>query len=554
MQEIQRRTFLKGSAATAALLGAGSLGLSACSSSSLKGSPQGIGKPVLGGNLVIGTEAEEPGFNPATSRFDTTGVLYARTVFDPLAIINAQGQVVPYLAKSITPNADYSVWTITLRPNVYFHDGQALDASILKENLDYYKNYFPGNLTFISIPLIESVSVVDSLTVQVNMSSPWVPFDYYLAGLIGGQIAYVISPKMINGESGYGNDKPLGTGPFIFEQWVPNSHFIARKNPNYWRKGLPYLDSVEYRPITDETARLDSLESGTIDMFHSSDSGTLLALKSAGYSYVTDAGKIVGEPDMNLILINTRSPVLSNIYARQALAYATDQNAYIKILANSIELPSDGPFVPGTPYYGGPTGYPQFNLSKAKQAVEMYKNTSGQNTLSFVLGTIPSSSTNREAQFLQNMWSKAGINVSINNSIQQSTLISNAISGSFDAYIWRQFSAAHPDINYIFWSGSTIYPSLHTFINMAENNDPIINAALNNARANPNESEAALEYQTVAKRFAIDLPYIWLSRTIWTVAAGPLVENYNNPTTPSGAPALKMTTGIFWPTEIWKRR
>ena len=149
---IDRRSFLARSAAVGAgLAAAGTSGglLAACSSSSvlvvgLVGHATGNGvssaTPRPGGQVIFGTDAEEKGFSPIAGTFDKTGILYARTVFDPLAIIAADGITVkPYLAESITPNADYTAWTITLRPNLVFHNGTPCDGAALVANFEAQK-------------------------------------------------------------------------------------------------------------------------------------------------------------------------------------------------------------------------------------------------------------------------------------------------------------------------------------------------------------------------------------------------------------------------------
>ncbi len=140
-QHYDRRTFLGKSARTAAGLavagGSGSL-IAACGSSGSQSATfhgsrvfATTGHPKPGGSLVFGVEAEETGFDPTTAHFDSTGVMYARTVYDPLAIPLADGSVVPYLAQSISANPDHSEWTIILRPNLFFHDGNPCDGSAL---------------------------------------------------------------------------------------------------------------------------------------------------------------------------------------------------------------------------------------------------------------------------------------------------------------------------------------------------------------------------------------------------------------------------------------
>src|SRR5579862_3652593 len=149
---IDRRSFLARGMLTASGVavggaGAGSL-LAACSSvgsSGASGGSSGGGSngissatPKRGGQLIFGVEAEEQGFDPATGRFDETGVDYARTVFDPLTILAADGSVQPYLAQSVSPNGDYSQWTITTRPNVNFHDGSVCDAAAVAGSLEHF--------------------------------------------------------------------------------------------------------------------------------------------------------------------------------------------------------------------------------------------------------------------------------------------------------------------------------------------------------------------------------------------------------------------------------
>lgn len=163
---IDRRSFLARGAAGVGIAAVGASGgvLDACGSGSGSGSstaadhPTGItsATPSRGGQLVFGTEAEEKGFSTTQGTFDTTGILYARTVFDPLAIIAADGSVQPYLAESITPNADFTVWTITMRPNLTFHNGTPCDGAAVAENFALQQ---ASGLTGAALTTIADVSV-----------------------------------------------------------------------------------------------------------------------------------------------------------------------------------------------------------------------------------------------------------------------------------------------------------------------------------------------------------------------------------------------------------
>ncbi len=553
---ISRRNFLGKSVGALAGLGLMSTSgefLSSCSSNSSSSSsnlPSAISTkpPKRGGNLIIGIEDETDGFDPTQSRFDNAGVVYARAVFDPLATVSRSGKVVPYLAESLTPNQDYTIWTIKARSNINFHDGTPFDGNAIKQNFDAMK---AGPYGFIA-SAFGSVTLIDAMTVQLNMLSPWVPFDYWLTGYIGGQMAYMASPKMLNKQDGYGPSHPSGTGPFVFESWTPNVEFKATANKNYWRKGLPYLDSITVKPIVDPNARVSSLQAGTIDLAHFGTGQPISQLVgSPNISRVTDLNLPAGEPDITFIMLNcwpTKAP-LNNIYARQALAYATDTSKYLSTIGGNIEIPTDSVFAPSTPFYTKTT-YPKYNLEKAKQAVAKYKKSSGSSSLAFTLGATNDPIDIQEAQLMASMWQQAGITVNINTSYLTSQQIGTALSGQYDAFIWRQFGSIHPDLNYIFWDGNGM--SQNFALNFARMNDPLTNQYLQAAREEPNFNTAAQYYQKMSERLAVDLPYILTSRAVWNLAAYGNVQNFNNPTTVDGSPALGMLAGMFFVTEVWK--
>jgi peptide/nickel transport system substrate-binding protein len=139
--KFDRRSLLAGGAAAAAgIAGASALDLSlADMAGAITNGPgrNGVSKvtPKKGGSLIFGVDAEEVGFDPTSGHFDEVGVLYARTVFDPLTCITASGGWAPYLAQSVTSNASYTAWTITLRPNVLFHDGTPCNGAALLTNM-----------------------------------------------------------------------------------------------------------------------------------------------------------------------------------------------------------------------------------------------------------------------------------------------------------------------------------------------------------------------------------------------------------------------------------
>jgi len=538
-----RRSFLAGGVA----LGAGMVALGSSSGwagASLTNGPgrNGIStaKPKRGGSIVFGIDTEEGGFNPTTARWDEGGFLYGRTVFDPLAIVTAKGQLEPYLAQSITSNPDNTVFTITLRSGINFHDGTPLNAAALELNLQKQQ---ASILLAAAFANIESIQTTGPLTVTITTKTPWEELPYYFAE---AQTAYIAAPSMLNAPGG-GTTQPIGTGPFVFGEWIPNSHFTATANPHYWRPGLPYLDSITFKPIIDPASRVEALQSGTIDILHTNTPQTFGTFRNnKKWSYVDDSGAILGQPAVNCIMLNTAAAPLNNLKLRTALAMATNSKEYAKVIDVGINAPVAGLFLPGSPYYTK-TAYPAPNPKGAAKLVNEIEKETGA-PVSFTLTATNNSYVERAAQFLQQAWGDAGMKVTINIQ-EQAALINDALAGKYQATTWRQFDAVVPDLNYVWWSTTTATGPLP--LNMARNADPRIQAALVLARTTTDPATRIKAYQEVNQYLGEDIPYIFTDRTTWAIAANPKVQNFNNPKTPSGATAFSLDAGVIWPTQIW---
>jgi peptide/nickel transport system substrate-binding protein len=541
MKPYDRRKFLRlGLAGVGGLLlpGTASAMLEACGSSGA-GAPADA-PPRRGGSLTFATESEINSFDTRLGAWDSTGFLYARSVYDPLFHQAADGSVQPYLARSITPNADYTQWTITLRPGITFHDGSPLDANVVKVNLDAYAH---APLTAPYFLNVAGTKVVDPLTVLVSMYTPWVPFPIYLTK----QPGYVAGLKQLADTSG--RAKPIGTGPFIYKEWQPGDHFIAERNPSYWRPGQPYLDSIKFRPIVDAQSRGNSLLAGDVDLMHSSDSqSTADFMHRPGFQQVNDVNSVLGEPEQSCIMLNTVVAPLNDIRVRQALAAATNRQRVIDTLFNGLTRAADGPFVPGSPYYG-PTGYPNFDQARARRLVADYEKEKGPIFFQFVAANNPKSKARNE--LLQAMWREVGIQTDI-VLIEQSPLILNAIVGNFQATGWRGFSAPDPDSNYVWWSSTTSAPVGRQALNFTRINDPQIDAALDAGRTQVDPTVRAAAYRLVGARFGALVPYVWLGPTVWIVAGRGYVGGLGRASLPDGSKARPMISGVLPPAELWR--
>jgi peptide/nickel transport system substrate-binding protein len=542
-QSFDRRSFMAGGLALgagAAILGGleGEAGAAQTNGPGLNG--VSTKRPVKGGSLTFGIDTEETGFDPSTARWDEGGFLYGRTVFDPLAIVNAAGGVEPYLAESITSNDDFTAFTITLRPGIVFHDGTPLDAAALHLNIE---NTASGVLTGPAFADFSSATVTGPLSVTINMKQPWAPFPYYLAQ---AQTGYIAAPSMLSKPNG-GTSNPIGTGPFVFQDWVPNSHMTATRNPHYWRKGLPYLSSITYKPIINDASRADALETGEIDIMHSNSPDNLLQFRgNKKYAYYDNSGQVVGQPTVQCIMLNTSAPPFNNKTLRTAMALCINRAQFSKVIDKGIDAPMNGLFLAGSEYYST-TAYPSYNPTQAAKLVKQVQQQTGKQP-TFTLNSTSDPETLGAAQFLQQAFQTAGMKVTI-NILAQATIINDALAGTYEATLWRQFGAVDPDLNYVWWSTTTVNPPLP--LNMARNNDPRIQTALQAGRVTDDKADRIKAYQQVNEYLAQDIPYLWLCRDTWAVVANPNVQNFANPTTVQGSKAIAYDEGVLWPAQIW---
>jgi 4-phytase/acid phosphatase/peptide/nickel transport system substrate-binding protein len=504
------------------------------------------GDPTPGGSLIYGLEAESDGYDPTKNRFAPSGTEVGLAVYDPLAAFDENNQPQPYLAESMTPSADNLTWTFTARPGVTFHNGEPLNGQAM---VTFFDRLRADPLVGIAFKNISSTAVdpADPLAVVLTMKEPWATFPVFMTG----QGGMVTAPAMANDpESGL---NPVGTGPFVMEEWITDNSFKATKNPNYWRTDengvkLPYLDSVEFRPIPDFTARDASLESDTVQMIHITNSQSIAKFQQQAENGQVQIVLDRGEREEGFIMLNLDKPPLDDLRVRQALAYATNRQFVNQVVNDGQREVGDGIFMQDSPWRVE-TDYPNYDTARAQELVQEYEAENGP--IQFELGN--GGTDSRVIDIMKEQWAAVGIDVNTTN-VEQASFIVNAALGNYQAYDWRQFGALDPDYDYIWWVSDNAEPPIA--LNFARNRDPEIDSALKEARASTDIEVRKQAYATVQRKINEDIPYIWYDRAQWAVVAQNNVRGITNGPLPDGSPANPMGGpggfgGITFLTQTW---
>lgn len=270
--------------------------------------------------LLDGTLSQNEGYEGI--RFVGNQMFDGLTRFD-LSDPSVIPPIVPALAESWTPNDDLTEWTFTLREGVTFHDGEPWDADAAMFNLDRMLNkespqYYPelNAQAGLAIVGVKSAAKVDDMTILITTVAPWSHLPADLATIFFG------SPKAIQelGNDGFGK-APVGTGPFMFSEFVQGQRLVMVKNPDYWR-GAPKLDSVILRPIPDPTARVAALRSGEVNWIEVPLPDDKESLEAEGFTVHLNSY----DHEWPWVLNTTKKP-FDDVRVRQALNYAINRES-----------------------------------------------------------------------------------------------------------------------------------------------------------------------------------------------------------------------------------
>src|SRR4051794_26341141 len=211
-------------------------------------------------NLRIGL-AEDPDVMDPTLARTYVGRIVFSSICDKLFDIDEKLAIVPQLAVSHETSADGKTVTIKLRPGVKFHDGEMFDAKAAKYSLDRHLT-MKGSFRKPDLGSVDSVDVVDDMTLKLNLKAPFSPLLAQLTDRAG----MMVSPKAAEAAGDKFGLHPVCAGPYKFVERVQQDRIVVEKFAGYWNKDQVFIDKITFLPIVDSTVRLANLQSGGLDI------------------------------------------------------------------------------------------------------------------------------------------------------------------------------------------------------------------------------------------------------------------------------------------------
>lgn len=361
-----------------------------------------------GGTLVIASTQVPRHLNGAVQSGIATAVPSTQIFASPLRY-DENWEPQPYLAESWEVSEDGLSVTLNLVQNATFHDGKPITSEDVAFSIMTTKENHPFKSMFAPVDTIETP---DAHTAVIKLSQPHPALLLALSPALAP-----VLPKHVFGDgqdpkSHPANSAPVGSGPFMLEEFTPGEAVVLKKNPNFFIDGRPKLDEIIIRIIKDPSALLIAMENGEADLYpFMAGSQEIKRLEKADHLMITDEGYAAVGP-INWLAFNTASEKLSDVRVRQAIAYAVDRDFITKALHRGVSAPQRGPIMESSPFFDETIPAYDVDLDKAKALMAEAGFADGMDlTIDFIPG--PKEQQQSIAEYMKSQLKKIGINVTV---------------------------------------------------------------------------------------------------------------------------------------------
>ncbi|UCH26026.1 MAG: hypothetical protein JSV66_19265 [Trueperaceae bacterium] len=459
-----------------------------------------------GGTLIAAWQQDPVGLDPhITSARSSFQVL--ENVLDTLLTLDEELNVQPSLAESWGVSDDGLQWTFTLREGVRFSNGRPLVADDVVFTYQRMLDPATGSGNAYKLGGVTEVAAPDDRTVVMTLGAP---NPGLLGRLATDKTVGIIARESV--EDGTINTEPIGTGPFKITEFQPGSKLVLERNENYWREGLPYLDAVEIRIISDDAVRRSALISGDIDWAFAVPAQSVEELKARDDVVIDE----VPAGAYWYIGVNLNREPLNDVRVRQAIANAINRDELALAGAFGNAEPTQDPIPSSNVWDFGYAPYEQ-DLDKARAL--MAEAGVGDGFEFEIMPTSQYEESVRIAQVLQAQLAPLGITTSI-RSLEWAEWLEEEGAGNYDTYVCSWNVLVDPD-DFFYAQHKT-----GEVFNFTGYSNSTVDTLLEQGRQTADFEERREIYAQVNQTIVDEAPYIYIYNPLEINAYRPDVRGY----------------------------
>jgi peptide/nickel transport system substrate-binding protein len=318
----------------------------------------------------------------------------------------------PELARSWKISPDGLTYTFELQSGVKWHDGKPFTAADAEFTIDKMLRDVHVRTRAVINKYVASVRAVKPTVLEIKLKEAFPPFIMmFEAGTMPMMPRHIYEGTDFRNNPA--NQKPVGTGPFMFKEWQKGSHIKLVRNPDYWKKGKPYLDELVFHVIPDSASRAVAFERGDVQVLRGGDVDNVdvKRLRALPDVQFTTKGWELFSP-MSMLILNQRKPPFDNVKVRQAVMHALNRKQIVDNIFFGMGKPATGPFTSTTLFYDHDVPAYDFSLKKARELIKE----SGVDVAKYpvkILSTSYGANWDRLDEYIKQMLESIGLKTSI---------------------------------------------------------------------------------------------------------------------------------------------